>query len=62
MNKQIFYGLIGLGYALIGGFVLKTHFFIIFLEKTQALLLGSLFIVYGLFRVYRAYRAYREDN
>lgn len=62
MNKQIFYGIIGFGYFLIGIFTWYYKFFIIFLDPIQAMLLGILFIVYGLFRVYRAYKAYKQDT
>jgi len=62
MSKQIFLGLIGFGYFLIGIFTWYFKFFIIKLESTQAMLLGILFIIYGLFRVYRAYKTYKEET
>ena len=62
MNKNIIYGVIGLGYFLIGIFTWKFQYFIIKLDDIKATLFGILFIIYGAFRVYRAIKAYRNEN
>ncbi|GEM51268.1 C4-dicarboxylate ABC transporter [Empedobacter brevis] len=62
MNKNIVYGLIGFGYFLIGIFTWKYQFFIIKLDETKAMLLGILFIIYGVFRVYRGIKSYKNDQ
>ena len=62
MNKNIIYGVIGLGYFLIGIFTWKFQYFIIKLDDIKATLFGILFIIYGAFRVYRAIKAYRNEK
>ncbi len=62
MNKNIVYGLIGFGYFLIGIFTWYFKFFIIKLDDTKAMLLGVLFIIYGMFRIFRAIKAYKNDQ
>lgn len=62
MNKNIIYGIIGLGYFFIGIFTWKYQYFIIKLDEIKATLFGILFIIYGAFRVYRAIKAYRNEN
>lgn len=62
MNKNIAYGIIGLGYFLIGIFTWKYKYFIYELDDIKATLFGILFIVYGLFRVYRAIKAYKNGK
>ena len=62
MNKYIAYGLIGFGYFLIGIFTWYFKFFIIKLDDTKAMLLGVLFIIYGMFRIFRAIKAYKNDQ
>ncbi|MFA5620023.1 MAG: C4-dicarboxylate ABC transporter [Weeksellaceae bacterium] len=62
MVKQIAYIIFGVLYTTIGVLILWTKWFIIDLQKTPSLLLGILFIVYGLFRIYRAVSAIRDEN
>ena len=61
MIKQILSIVAGIMYALLGGFVAYFQEFMNFkLEPSIAIALGSLLIVYGLFRIFRSLRPSRD--
>lgn len=62
MVRAIVFFIFGLLYATIGVLILITKWFVVELDKTPALALGILFIVYGIFRMYRAIKSIREKN
>ena len=53
-SKTILQFVIGLGYVILGGYVIKMKWFLTTLDEKIAWILGILLILYGLFRVYRA--------
>lgn len=47
----------GLAYVIMGVLVINKNWFLVKLQTTAALGLGSLLILYGIFRTYRAYKS-----
>ncbi|MCP9767377.1 C4-dicarboxylate ABC transporter [Lacihabitans sp. LS3-19] len=53
---------IGLGYILLGTYVAKEKWFLTLLDNTIAYILGTILILYGLFRIYRAFQIQKEES
>lgn len=52
----------GILYAVIGGFTIAKNWFLMDLSPLAAKSLGALFILYGIFRIYRAIKAIRKPD
>lgn len=53
---------IGIGYALLGGYVIKEKWFLTTLDEKIAWILGVVLILYGIYRVYRAFQIPKEES
>ncbi len=62
MLRQYINIIMGILYALIGGFTMAKNWFLIDLSPLAAKSLGVLFIAYGIFRIYRAVKAIRSQD
>ncbi len=62
MIRQYINIIMGILYAIIGGFVIIRNWFLMDLSPIAAKSLGILFIVYGIFRIYRAVKAIRTED
>ncbi len=62
MIRQYINIIMGILYAIIGGFVIVRNWFLMDLSPIAAKSLGILFIVYGIFRIYRAVKAIRTQD
>jgi hypothetical protein len=54
--------LIGIGYILLGIYVAKEKWFLTLLDSTIAYILGTILILYGLFRIYRAFQIQKKES
>ncbi len=53
---------IGIGYALLGGYVIKEKWFLTTLDEKIAWILGVVLILYGIYRIYRAFQISKEES
>lgn len=53
---------IGIGYALLGGYVIKEKWFLTTLDEKIAWILGVVLIFYGIYRIYRAFQISKEES
>jgi hypothetical protein len=54
--------IIGIGYTLLGGYVIKEKWFLTSLDKKIAWGLGVVLILYGFYRIYRAFQISKEES
>jgi hypothetical protein len=54
--------IIGIGYTLLGAYVIKEKWFLTSLDEKIAWVLGVILILYGLYRVYRAFKISKEES
>jgi EamA domain-containing membrane protein RarD len=62
MIRNIINIIMGILYAFIGVFVIMRNWFLMDLAPWAAIILGILFIVYGIFRLYRAVQILRSED
>ena len=53
---------IGIGYTLLGGYVIKEKWFLTLLDEKVAWILGVILILYGIYRIYRAFKIKKEES
>lgn len=53
--------IIGIGYTLLGGYVIKEKWFLTTLDEKIAWVLGVILILYGIYRIYRAVKISKEE-
>lgn len=53
---------IGIGYTLLGGYVIKEKWFLTSLDEKIAWVLGVVLILYGIYRIYRAFQISKEES
>lgn len=53
---------IGIGYTLLGGYVIKEKWFLTLLDEKVAWILGFILILYGIYRIYRAFKIKKEES
>ncbi len=54
--------IIGIGYILLGGYVIKEKWFLTTLDEKIAWVLGVVLILYGIYRAYRAFQIKKEES
>ena len=54
--------IIGIGYSLLGGYVIKEKWFLTSLDEKVAWILGVILILYGVYRIYRAFKIKKEES
>jgi hypothetical protein len=54
--------IIGIGYTLLGGYVIKEKWFLTSLDEKIAWGLGVVLILYGFYRIYRAFQISKEES
>jgi hypothetical protein len=52
--KGVLLAIIGLAYVIMGGVVISKHWFLVKIEEMTSYGLGTILILYGLFRIFRA--------
>ncbi len=60
--KAVLLAIIGLAYVIMGIIVIVKKWLLVIIEAKTAYALGSLLILYGIFRVYRAIQSTKEKG
>lgn len=59
MVKNVIHIIMGILYSFLGVIIFTQKWFLIDLQDWASIVLGILFILYGLFRIYRAIKAFQ---